>query len=42
MIFIVVTELIPESLRRCTNSDTAWGVMAGLVLMLMITSGLGL
>ncbi len=42
MIFLVASELMPESLANCTKSETAWGFMIGLVLMLLFTSGLGL
>ncbi|GBD39853.1 Zinc transporter ZupT [bacterium HR37] len=42
MIYLVVSELIPNSLSGCSKEETAWGVMVGLVLMLLITSGLGL
>lgn len=42
MIFLVSAEMIPESLARCSKEESAWGMMAGLVLMLLITAGLGL
>jgi zinc transporter ZupT len=42
MIFLVAAEMIPESLERCSREDTAWGVMGGLVLMLLVIAGLGL
>lgn len=42
MIFLVVTELIPESLTRSPRAEVAWGFMAGLSLMLLLTAGLGL
>jgi ZIP family zinc transporter len=42
MIYLVASELIPESLSGCSKEETAWGMMVGLVLMLLITSGLGL
>ena len=42
MIFLVVAELIPESLTQCSREDAAWGVMVGLVVMLFFTSSLGL
>lgn len=42
MIFLVVSELIPESLASCSNTDTAWGVTIGLVGMLGFTAALGL
>jgi zinc transporter ZupT len=42
MIYLVIAELIPDSLARCSKEETAWGVMVGLVAMLLLTSGLGL
>ena len=42
MIYLVIAELIPDSLGRCAKEETAWGVMVGLVVMLALTSGLGL
>jgi zinc transporter ZupT len=42
MIYLVASELIPDSLLGCSRQETAWGVMIGLILMLLITSGLGL
>ena len=42
MVFLVAAELIPESLERCSRYETAWGVMVGLLLMLLITSSLGI
>lgn len=42
MIFLVSSELIPDSLSRCSKEETAWGVMIGLILMLMVTAGLEL
>jgi zinc transporter ZupT len=42
MIYLVAAELIPDSLRSCSRQETAWGVIVGLALMLLITSGLGL
>jgi ZIP family zinc transporter len=42
MIFLVVSELLPESLARCSKTETAWGVTAGLVGMLGFTAALGL
>ncbi len=42
MIFLVAAELIPESLENCSRETTAWGVMVGLVLMLVVTAALGL
>jgi ZIP family zinc transporter len=42
MIFLVAAELIPDSLERCSRTDTAWGVMVGLLAMLWLSSGMGL
>jgi ZIP family zinc transporter len=42
MMFLVVTELIPESLARSQRHTTAWGFMVGMVLMMLATVGLGL
>jgi len=42
MIFLVAAELLPESLEMCSRDECAWGVMIGLVLMLLVTSSLGL
>lgn len=42
MIFLVASELMPDAIANSTKSETAWGFMAGLVLMLLFTSGLGL
>ncbi len=42
MIFLVISELLPESLQRCSRSETAWGVTTGLVAMLGFTAALGL
>jgi zinc transporter, ZIP family len=42
MIFLVVAELLPESLARCSRLETAWSVTVGLVLMLGFTAALGL
>jgi zinc transporter ZupT len=42
MIFIVASELMPESIANCTKFETGWGFVLGLVLMLLLTSGLGL
>ena len=40
--FLVAAEIIPESLERCSRYETAWGVMAGLLAMLWLTTGMGL
>ena len=42
MIFLVAAELMPESLQLSSREETAWGVMIGLMLMLLITAALGL
>lgn len=42
MIFLVAAELLPQSLERCSPYETAWGVMIGLLVMLWLTTGLGL
>jgi zinc transporter ZupT len=42
MIYLVVAELIPESLDGGGKSLTAWGVMVGLAGMLLLTSLLNL
>jgi len=41
MIFLVASELIPESLEHCSRDEAAWGVVGGLTLMLLITASLG-
>ncbi len=40
MIFIVISDLLPDSLERCSSVQSAWGVLLGLLLMLAITTGL--
>jgi zinc transporter, ZIP family len=42
MLFLVVAELIPESLERCSREDTAWGGIVGLLAMLWMMVGLGM
>jgi ZIP family zinc transporter len=42
MIFLVVFELLPESLERCSRQQAAWSMMLGLIAMLLITSALGM
>lgn len=42
MIFLVMSELLPESFESCSRSDTAWSVTLGLVGMLGFTAALGL
>lgn len=41
MIFIVVSDLLPEALEKCAPVEAAWGVLAGLLVMLAITAGMG-
>lgn len=42
MLFLVVAELIPDSLERCSRNDTAWGAIVGLLAMLWMMVGLGM
>jgi zinc transporter ZupT len=42
MIFLVAAEMLPEAVERCSRDETAWGMMIGLMLMLIITALLGL
>lgn len=42
MIYLVVAEMIPEALEESGKQVTAWGVMLGLCLMLLITNLLDL
>jgi zinc transporter ZupT len=42
MIFLVMSELIPESLATCSRTETAWAVTLGLIVMLGFTAALGL
>ena len=42
MMFLVVSELLPDSLQSCSKNDAAWGVTGGLVGMLGFTAALGL
>jgi ZIP family zinc transporter len=42
MIFLVVAELLPDSLAVCSREETAWAVTVGLVAMLGFTAALGL
>ena len=42
MIFLVVSELLPESLARCSRIDAAWGMTTGLVAMLGFVAALGI
>lgn len=40
MIYLVVSELIPDSLDNSSRSEAAWATLVGLVIMLWITSSL--
>jgi ZIP family zinc transporter len=42
MIFLVVSDLIPESLALCSRSDVGWAVTVGLIAMLGFIAALGL
>ncbi|MBP9854634.1 MAG: ZIP family metal transporter [Candidatus Omnitrophica bacterium] len=42
MIYLTMSELIPSAIEDCGKSLTAWGVMIGLCLMLLITTLLDL
>jgi zinc transporter ZupT len=42
MIFLVASELLPESLERCTRGQAAWSLMIGLIAMLWLTSALAI
>lgn len=42
MIFLVMSELIPESLESCSRTETAWSTTIGLVGMLGFTAAIGL
>jgi len=42
MIYLVIAELVPEALEEGGKTLTAWGVMIGLTLMLLITNLLSL
>lgn len=42
MIFLVISELLPESLATCSRTETAWAFTIGLVGMLGFTAALGL
>jgi zinc transporter ZupT len=42
MIFLVIRELVPESLARCTRGQAAWSFMIGLTAMLWFTASLAL
>ena len=40
MIFLVISELLPDSLECCTREQSAWAMMVGLTAMLWITGAL--
>ena len=42
MIFLVMSELPPDSFESCSRAETAWSATIGLVAMLGITAALGL
>ena len=42
MIFLVISELLPESFASCSATETAWGVTIGLVGMLGFIAAIGL
>lgn len=42
MIFLVMSELLPDSLESCSRGETAWAVTLGLVGMLGFMAALGL
>jgi zinc transporter ZupT len=42
MIFLVISELLPESLAAAPKTEVAWAFTLGLVAMLAFTAGLGL
>jgi zinc transporter ZupT len=42
MIFIVMSELLPESFESCSRLETAWSVTLGLIAMLGFTAAIGL
>jgi zinc transporter ZupT len=42
MIFLVIAELVPDSLERCSRQETAWGCTLGLIGMLALTAAIGL
>lgn len=42
MIYLVVAELLPESLERCSRAEMAWSFTLGLIGMLWFTGAIGL
>lgn len=42
MIYLVVSELIPEGLEHASRTATAWAFLLGLLAMLAMTAGVGL
>ena len=40
MIYLVISELVPDALEGGSRSRTAWSFLVGLVVMLLLTSGL--
>lgn len=42
MIFLVVFELLPESLEQCGRTESAWSLMIGLIAMLWFTASLAI
>ncbi len=42
MIFLVISELLPESFENCSVTEAAWGVTIGLVGMLGFIAAIGL
>ncbi len=42
MIYLVVSELLPESFERCGKAEAAWSFTLGLIGMLWFTGALGL
>lgn len=42
MVYLVAAELLPESLERCSRTETAWSFTLGLIGMLWFTGAIGL
>ena len=42
MIFLVVSELVPEGLEHASRTATAWAFLLGLLAMLLLTAGIKL